>query len=345
MMEDELPPCPQGLDLRFKYDYNLERADMFPDQVGAVCVYLYDNDGLFLQRKDVNNTETDTPIRDRDFCIHFDVEPGNYRCYAVAWQRNPQEPVAAPEARYILDEPQRHDELIGDFAITLGHTPMGAEDASVEHHGLPLDTLWTGRSEEPLTVVRDEKRSYTIPVRRQTKQIAVTLRDIDNPDLMDVDQFEFSITDRNARIDWQDNVSQTTALTYTPYVTFNTTDKPVAPAGKAGEEGEGSAPIQGRTAHADFMTFRLIDHESALDDGVLSIRNCETGKEVIRVNLPDMLANGAGASDYHRYSRQEFLDRCYDYHLSFYLKGDRWVYAELRISTLSWAIRIQNEEL
>lgn len=42
MMEEDLPPCPQGLDLYFRYDYNLQRANMFPDHVGAVDVYVYE---------------------------------------------------------------------------------------------------------------------------------------------------------------------------------------------------------------------------------------------------------------------------------------------------------------
>ena len=42
MMEEDLPPCPQGLDLYFRYDFNLQRANMFPDHVGAVDVYVYE---------------------------------------------------------------------------------------------------------------------------------------------------------------------------------------------------------------------------------------------------------------------------------------------------------------
>ena len=42
MMHDETDDCPTGLYLSFKYDYNLQRADMFNDHVGAVSVYVFD---------------------------------------------------------------------------------------------------------------------------------------------------------------------------------------------------------------------------------------------------------------------------------------------------------------
>lgn len=49
LIEDDLPEC--GLDLYFRYDYNLQRADMFRDHVGSVRAYVYDaNDKLVAQQ-------------------------------------------------------------------------------------------------------------------------------------------------------------------------------------------------------------------------------------------------------------------------------------------------------
>ena len=45
LMHDELDPCPSGVDLKFVYDYNIQRADMFPDHVGGVTVYVFDQSG------------------------------------------------------------------------------------------------------------------------------------------------------------------------------------------------------------------------------------------------------------------------------------------------------------
>ena len=42
MMEQDLSDCPYGLYVTFKYDYNLQRADMFNDHVGSVKLYVFD---------------------------------------------------------------------------------------------------------------------------------------------------------------------------------------------------------------------------------------------------------------------------------------------------------------
>ena len=52
MMQDDLDDCPTGLYLSFKYDYNLQRADMFNDHVGAVTVYVFDEEGRYVTKQE-----------------------------------------------------------------------------------------------------------------------------------------------------------------------------------------------------------------------------------------------------------------------------------------------------
>ena len=49
MMEQDLSDCPYGLYVTFKYDYNLQRADMFNDHVGSVTLYIFDEDGRLVK--------------------------------------------------------------------------------------------------------------------------------------------------------------------------------------------------------------------------------------------------------------------------------------------------------
>ena len=78
---------------------------------------------------------------------------------------------------------------------------------------------------------------------------------------------------------------------------------------------------------------------------MLSIVNRNSGQEVIRVNLPDLLSRLRNSEEIYRYSAQEFLDRGYDYDLDFYLKGGNLSYINISISVLGWSKRIQFEEL
>ena len=45
------------------------------------------------------------------------------------------------------------------------------------------------------------------------------------------------------------------------------------------------------------------------------------------------------------WSKQEFLDRGYDYRLTFFLSGGRWVSAEVSVGILDWSVRISNTDL
>lgn len=58
-----------------------------------------------------------------------------------------------------------------------------------------------------------------------------------------------------------------------------------------------------------------------------------------------MLAEGRTAYSTYAYSPQEYLDREYDYHLNFFLRGDSWAYCDIVIDVLGWSKRTQNVSL
>ena len=328
-IHEDLEPCPPketGLDVRFRYDYNLQRADMFADHVGSVTVYVFDEGGHFLMKQ----TESGKPLEADGYAMRIPLEPGRYQYLVEAFQKPYEEAIAGEGADFLRTEPTE-----GDSLSALTHRLEYDEDGLVAHAGLPLDTLWHGMQTLPIEVFPDSVTCDTVSLVRNTKQISVALREVDEPENIDVADYDFRIIDRNGLLLWDNRVDETDQLTYTPFATRNTTDK----AGSNNTEGIG------KIAHADFMTSRLLYHESAADDAILSITNKRTGVEVIRVNLPDILSRLRTAADIYRYTPQEFLDRGYDYQLTFFLKGDRWEYVNVEISVLSWAKRIQYEHI
>lgn len=344
--DDDLPPCAQGIDLYFKYDYNLERADMFRDHVGGVSVYLYDESGQFIRKyTDAKNGQLN-PFKADGYHLHMELPEGRYQYIVLAHQRDYAETLVTPGAKQRTAEPVPGAPMT-DLVVSLDHdeavtvTPTGGREVTayaVSHQGLPLDTLWHGMSARPLDVVFEKVTRDTVSLTRDTKQINVTLRDVELPSDIDVADYDMRILDKNARILYDNAVDEATPLLYTPYRTWNTTDRIPAP-GRAAAEGAG------RMAHADFMTSRILWHEHMADDATLSVTNRVTGVEVIRVNLADLLSRLRTSADLYRYSNQEFLDRGYDYKLTFFLQGDRWKYVNVEISVLGWAKRVQCEDL
>lgn len=360
LIEDDLPEC--GLDLYFRYDYNLERANMFPDHVGGLRAYIYDENGNFLTSQTQARTAAANPFKQDGYHMHFSLPKGKYRVVAVAFQKDYSEALATTGAKFRYAEPAVGDDIT-NLRFDLDHSAIADADGrfSVDATA-PLDTLWIGMSGNELTantyhaapqaqlidVSGDKGASRdTISLVRDTKQINVTLRDIDQPANMDVNNFDFRIVDRNPSLLWNNVVDESATLLYTPYNTWNTDDRTVSTSSAASVSPLADAATGiGRIAHADFMTSRILYHDTdAASDAILSVTNRTTGAEVIRVDLADLLSRLRTSADIYRYTPQQFLDRGYDYRLTFFLKGDTWNYVNIEISVLSWSKRIQREQL
>lgn len=341
MMEDDLSDCPQGLYITFKYDYNLERADMFNDHVGSVTLYVFDESGKLVKTQEESNTALSAPLKDGGYAMHVDgLAPGKYKFIALAGQRPYADMLQDSRARFVrTGMPQ--GSVMRTLGVQLDRTRNAGGSYDIVNNGLPLDTLWHGMETKGFEV-SDTKPTYgTISLVRDTKKINVTLREIDDPTTMDVAKYDMTITDRNSTILWDNSLDESATVVYRPHATWNTDDRTPAVDGTSGEV----LPGVGRIAHADFMTSRILIHDDPAADGVLSVVSRETGAEVIRVNLPDLLSRLRTSEDIWRYTAQEFLDRGYDWQLDFFLKGGKLSYVNISISVLGWSKRVQFEDL
>ncbi len=359
LIEDDLPEC--GLDLYFRYDYNLERANMFADHIGGLRAYVYDENGKFLTSQTDMRTAADNPFKKDGYHMHFALPKGKYRVVAVAYQTDYAATLATPGAKLRYTEPKVGDDITA-LRFDLDHSATADADGrfAVENASAPLDTLWYGMSGNELTAksyvavpqaqvidLNGDKASSrdTISLVRDTKQINITLRDVERPEEMDVNNFDFRILDRNSAILWNNAVDESKNLLYTPYHTWNTEDRTASTSAASILADAAASTGIGRIAHADFMTSRILYHDNAADDAVLSVTNRNTQQEVIRVDLADLLSRLRTSADIYRYTPQQFLDRGYDYRLSFFLQGDRWLYVNIEISVLGWSVRYQREQL
>lgn len=387
MMEEDRSDCPTGLYVRFVYDYNIQRADMFKDHVGYVVVYVYDEAGRKVAEKSVANTLATSPLLQYAYAMHFttgELPAGHtYRLQAVAMQKDWQQALATPGAKYRLSDTDTY----GRLKVTLDHEP--ATVSGTIHSGqclvdntAPLDTLWHSmkvtsldpqfdyqvpamqptakpyytKSQQQTVTLREGYATYaTISMMRDTKHLNITLRQIEEPEVLNADDYEVYILDANSTLgidsilpdsEGQDSVSYAISgdsLRYLPYAqwttlydgTGSTIDGDVHPATRG--------QVEERTAHFNFMLNRL-RYGSVDQQAKLVIRNRTTGITVCRIGLASFLAE-CRMSPYWNYPAQEYLDREYDYEMNFFLKGDRWSYCSIAVHVMPWAVRKQNEEL
>lgn len=329
MWHQDYSDCPNGVYVKFKYDYNLQRADMFKDHVGQVTLYVFDEKGNYITQQTETNSALSSPLKDPNYVMHVEnLQPGKYQFLALAGQNAYAEQLTTQRAKFVRTEPTDGSD-IKKLEVNLDHQNRGDYD-EVENHAMPLDTLWHGMMLNPVEVSSSKAAYATIPLVRDTKKINVALRDLDSPQDMDVNDYTMTIEDHNARILWDNSLDESRKVVYTPHATWNTVDE----------------TEQGKIAHADFMTSRILKHDDYKQDGHLLIKSKETENTVVNVNLPDLLSRLRTSEEYS-YSAQEFLDRAYDYKLQFFIQGGKlkYCYITISVNVLSWSKRIQFEEL
>lgn len=373
MMTEDLSECPTGLYVRFVYDYNTARADLFKDHVGYVKLYVYDELGSLVAEKIMANSEEDQPLRQYGATMHFadgELPEGRYRLQAIAFQKHHEEALATPGAKYRTNTPSMSHEL----SITLDHAaePLPGTTRHAVSAEAPLDTLWHTLKvtslppsdgtrvprinpttkpysiyplEEQYVEVKAGYATYaTVSLIRNTKHINILLHQLDEPDNIFHTDFEVYVTDRNHAVGHDNELTSDRQLHYTPYEQWTTRFDAQGTAVDPGSRAVATDGCQ-RTAHFNLMCNRLMHSDNFDAAGQLHIVNKETGDTVVAINLPSMLAEARTAFAAYNYSKQEYLDREYDYHLHFFLKNGTWQYAEVRVNVLSWSKRIQKVEL
>ena len=299
------------------------------DHVGQVTLYVFDDKGNYITQQTETNSALSSPLKDPNYVMHVEnLQPGKYQFLALAGQNAYADQMVSGRAKFVRTEPANGSD-IKKLEVNLDHQNRGDYD-EVENHALPLDTLWHGKMLESVEVSSSKAAYATIPLVRDTKKINVALRDLDSPQDMDVNDYTMTIEDHNARILWDNSLDDSRKVVYTPHATWNTVDE----------------TEQGKIAHADFMTSRILKHDDYKQDGHLLIKSKETGNTVVNVNLPDLLSRLRTSEEYS-YSAQEFLDRAYDYKLQFFIQGGKlkYCYITISVNVLSWSKRIQFEEL
>jgi len=153
MMEEDISDCPEGLYVRFVYDFNTvqangKTADLFNDHVGHIQLYVFDEQGEFVTSRSVSNTSAASPLADNGFTMHFgtdEVPAGHsYRLQAIAMDKDWDTALATEGAKYrITSRPQDHE---NSLVISLDHAAAGNDAETTSPlpvpDDAPLDILW-----------------------------------------------------------------------------------------------------------------------------------------------------------------------------------------------------------
>lgn len=210
--------------------------------------------------------------------------------------------------------------------------------------------------QEKVSLVSGEPTYATVALIRDTKQLNITLRAVNDnaaDNMVKDEDYTVEIIDNNSQLDCENNLSNPAdTLVYTPYCQWTTTFV-------------GTSQVASESAaHYDLMFNRLLYKNASVTDdqyailnmedvaksrnAVLLIRKKDTGEIIFGINLPYILSSGRNYQERY-YHYQEYLDREYDYRLQFIIRGGRvddiqlFIGAEVHI--IPWTVRQQHEIL
>lgn len=319
LIYDDLDPCPYGVSLRFVYDYNMEFANAFPAQVDCLTLYVYDGDGRYVTTRTVTGPE----LRDEAYRMTLDLTPGDYRFVAYGG-------MACDESSFSMVETPDFGSLTGDRRVLIDRSQV---NANVARQRKLHDLFW---GELSLTSAYPQPEG-TVKMMKNTNNIRVVLQQ-EFGGTVDVDDFEFEITDNNALLNYDNTLitDNVLPLTYKPWTTGQS---------QTGVSITGSQvqPVPVIVAYAEMSTSRLVEKSNAR----LVIRRKADGEAIVDFPLVKYLE--LLCSDYYKeppfsLTTQEYLDRESSYELFFFLRPDNsWL--DTRIVINDWVVRINDIEV
>ena len=302
---DDLEECRQGVELRFVYDYNIEFANAFPSQVDCLTLFIYDEEGNYVATR----TENSEALKDENYRMAIDLEPGSYQFLAYGgmycdsssfeWTSDPETtPMKSLETRLRPD------------CLT---SPVGTN----------LHPLFYGNLE--LEVKKDfhAYQTATVYMMKDTNNIRIVLQQADGEPVSN-DWFDFTITDDNTLMAWDNAVIPTSTVTYQPWTRGN------AVAGTWD-----GTDVDAQVAFAEFSTARLVNDNAPR----LTITR-KDGHEVLSIPLINYLLL-LKSENYSEMPAQEVLDRESRWNMIFFLdRNHEWL--KTRIVINGWVVRIND---
>ncbi|MDE6135030.1 MAG: FimB/Mfa2 family fimbrial subunit [Muribaculaceae bacterium] len=312
MIYDEEGDCDPYYKVRFVYDWNMNFADAFPNEVLSVTLYAVNADGDIVWSKH----ESGEALTRDGYLMDVEVDPGDYTFIAWCGQGH--------RTSFSVAEAQKHTGLV----CSLNHE---RDTDGTAHSRKDLDRLYHGTLEASLPDTQGT-HIYTMKLKKNTNVVRVALQQQQGLPINPED-FHFSITDSNGVMDWDNSLLGDEAVTYHPWSVRQ---------GSAGiylPETESRAVVTGVNAVlTEFTTARLMkDHEARL-----TVRNAK-GETIISIPVIDFGLMFKG-ENYRSMDDQEYLDREDHWNMVFFLdENQRWIDTHIFIN--SWKLVLQNVEI
>lgn len=320
ILDEDDVDCSVEYRVKFKYDYNMKYADAFSREVSSVALYAFDDNGKLVYQK----TEAGDVLAVDGYSMAVDMEPGDY--HLITWAG------LSDEASFSVPLITQGVSSLEELQCKMDRIYSRAADGSAVVSS-KLSSLWHGEVTKQSFTRAATRQVVTVPLVKNTNTIRVILQQMDGV-TVDVDKFEFTITDDNGLMNYNNKLISDETLTYYPY--YRAQGGTVA--GKSARaEGDAAAAEDDNisVAIAQITVGRLVEENNPK----LTITNTETGETVLSIPLVKYLL--LTEAEGHDMTNQEYLDRQDEYNMTFFLdESMKWI--NTRIIINDWVVRFND---
>ena len=279
--DDSIPPCEYRL--HFVYDYNMKFADAFQHEVSKAALFICDDKGNFIQRRDIEGAE----LKANNVVLNLD--PGTYQ--VLTW-------AGLDDSSYEWPELTPGASTLEEIRVRT----LRAADATQPNE---LTPLW--HALDTLVISGTQHEDKEISLAKNTNKLRVVLQDTDG-NSMNAQDFSFRIVADNGYMDYDNSLLPDPAIAYLPYY-----KESVNVAGDAEGDQINGKPANRYVAVAELNTMRLMAGRNYR----LIVRHKDWKNDVLNVNLNNYLL--LTKMEGHKISAQEYLDRQDEYSIIFFL--------------------------
>lgn len=321
---DNLAPCPEGLKLRFVYDYNMEFANAFHSQVHCLTLFVYDEQGRCMAQRTENAADV---LSDENYRMTLDLPAGKYTCVAYGGME-------CAESSFSFKPAPEKGALLTDLRVEMKPDAPGTD----------LHQMFYGSTTVEVPNGATDYTEATLPMMKDTNNLRILLQHLSGKPV-NVDDFKFTVTENNTLFNYDNALLPAPMIDFDPWVTGQITTGEYDPDSDGGDhQSEPGVTL----AYAEFGLSRLVVPQKDPSTGLrvsprLIITRAADGAKVVDIPLIDYLLL-LKSDRYKSMGAQEFLDRESRWSMIFFLdKANHWVSTHIVIN--DWVVRINNAEL
>lgn len=307
LINEDLEPCPTGVNIHFSYTRNILGVEAFEKSVDCAQVHVYDEQGKYFGSWSSTGNSN----------LLIDLPAGRYHTVVYGG-------MDCDKASFVYNDAMGNEHHYSDLVTQLKATRAGAPTESSDE----LHPMFHGTADFTVEEETAAHTPTTVSLTKNTNNLRVTLQHADGS-AVDPGKFDFYVTADNTTMDHRNEIiRQGTETIYRPYATGTFPGILLS---------DGSAAD---CAYADISTVRLLADGNAR----FHLDLIDEGKSIVNLDMVKYFEMIRG-NEFKTGSLQDYLDCQDNWRLVFMLDPKTEEIAGLVFKVNDWTVNLSNSNM